>query len=201
VRGRESVVDVISRRARPSPWPGPDRSSPRREWKRVFSRMADIAGQHGRDRPLRLGPWQSSMKRTGGRVSVQRQHQLRSRHVGRSRPWAAEMRQQQDDRAAVASSSTVGSIARSRVSSVTPAPSIGTLRSTRTSALAGQVSGRSSRVLNDVMTSDQRAIAPAVSTMRFEKPHSLSYQLTTRTSLPSSTAVSRLSTVELAGCG
>jgi hypothetical protein len=35
--------------------------------------------------------------------------------------------------------------------------------------------------------------------MRFEKPHSLSYQLTTRTSLPSSTAVSRLSTEELCG--
>src|SRR3546814_1967828 len=43
------------------------------------------------------------------------------------------------------------------------------------------------------------AIAPAVSTMRFEKPHSLSYQDTTRTSLPSSTAVSRLSTVDDAG--
>ncbi|PAV69294.1 hypothetical protein WR25_17278 [Diploscapter pachys] len=42
-------------------------------------------------------------------------------------------------------------------------------------------------------------MAVAVSTMRFEKPHSLSYQLTTRTSLPSSTAVSRLSTVE--DCG
>ncbi len=40
------------------------------------------------------------------------------------------------------------------------------------------------------------AIAVAVSTMRFEKPHSLSYQLTTRTSLPSITAVSRLSTVD-----
>jgi len=35
--------------------------------------------------------------------------------------------------------------------------------------------------------------------MRFEKPHSLSYQETTRTSLPSSTAVSRLSTVDEAG--
>src|SRR3546814_11333880 len=35
--------------------------------------------------------------------------------------------------------------------------------------------------------------------MRLEKPHSLSYQLSTRTSLPSMTAVSRLSTVELAG--
>ena len=46
--------------------------------------------------------------------------------------------------------------------------------------------------------SAELAIAAAVSTMRFEKPHSLSYQLTTRTSLPSSTAVSRLSTVELA---
>src|SRR5262249_32285041 len=43
------------------------------------------------------------------------------------------------------------------------------------------------------------AIAPAVSTMRFEKPHSLSYQLSTRTSLPSSTAVSRLSIVDDTG--
>ena len=34
--------------------------------------------------------------------------------------------------------------------------------------------------------------------MRFEKPHSLSYQLTTRTSLPSMTTVERLSMVELA---
>ena len=34
------------------------------------------------------------------------------------------------------------------------------------------------------------------STIRFEKPHSLSYQLTTRTSLPSMTAVSKLSTVD-----
>lgn len=40
------------------------------------------------------------------------------------------------------------------------------------------------------------AISVAVSTMRLEKPHSLSYQLTTRTSLPSITAVSRLSTVD-----
>ena len=38
-----------------------------------------------------------------------------------------------------------------------------------------------------------------MSIIRFEKPHSLSYQLTTRASLPSRTAVSRLSTVELAG--
>ena len=46
------------------------------------------------------------------------------------------------------SSSTVGSIARSRVSSVTFAPSIGTLRSTRTSTfLPARSSGRSSRVL------------------------------------------------------
>src|SRR3546814_8820507 len=43
------------------------------------------------------------------------------------------------------------------------------------------------------------AITPAVSTMRFEKPHSFSYQLTTRTSSPLSTEVSRLSTVEQIG--
>src|SRR3569623_1646827 len=47
------------------------------------------------------------------------------------------------------SSRTVGSIARSRVSSVTLALSIGTLRSTRTSTfLPVSSSGRSSRVLN-----------------------------------------------------
>src|SRR3546814_9091180 len=44
-----------------------------------------------------------------------------------------------------------------------------------------------------------RPIAPAVSTMRFEKPHSLSYHDTTRTSLLSITAVSRLSMVDEAG--
>src|SRR3546814_5164425 len=43
------------------------------------------------------------------------------------------------------------------------------------------------------------AITLAVSIIRLEKPHSLSYHDTTRASLPSSTAVSRLSTVELAG--
>lgn len=41
------------------------------------------------------------------------------------------------------------------------------------------------------------AMAPAVSIMRLEKPHSLSYHDRTRTSLPSITAVSRLSIVEL----
>ena len=45
----------------------------------------------------------------------------------------------------------------------------------------------------------RRAISVAVSTMRFEKPHSLSYQLTTRTRCPSSTVVSRLSIVDEAG--
>ena len=43
------------------------------------------------------------------------------------------------------------------------------------------------------------AITPAVSIIRLEKPHSLSYQLTTRASLPSMTEVSRLSTVDDAG--
>lgn len=63
------------------------------------------------------------------------------------------------------------------------------------------------RTLRAAMAGDARQnphqrnlpIAPAVSTMRLEKPHSLSYQLTTRTSLPSITAVSRLSTVDEAG--
>src|SRR5882724_2138615 len=44
-----------------------------------------------------------------------------------------------------------------------------------------------------------RPTATAVSTMRLEKPHSLSYQLSTRTSLPSITWVCLRSKVELAG--
>src|SRR3954447_13599090 len=43
------------------------------------------------------------------------------------------------------------------------------------------------------------AIAAAVSSMRQEKPHSLSYQEATRASLPSSTLTAPMSTVELAG--
>src|SRR5687768_12893955 len=54
-----------------------------------------------------------------------------------------------------ASSVTVGRVARRRVSSVTSRSAIGTLRSTRTSARLPRTSPRSSRVLNDAMTSDQ----------------------------------------------
>jgi len=97
------------------------------------------------------------------------------------------------------SSSTVGSIARSRVSSVTFAPSIGTFKSTPDQHLfAGQILRQIVEGLEVWHAQPSAAIAAAVSTMRFEKPHSLSYQLSTRTSLPSITAVSRLSTVELA---
>src|SRR3954470_17311652 len=42
------------------------------------------------------------------------------------------------------------------------------------------------------------AMAAAVSSIRFEKPHSLSYQEATRASLPSSTLTAPMSTVELA---
>src|SRR5436190_757752 len=53
------------------------------------------------------------------------------------------------------SSSTVGNIARSRVSSVTLAPSIGTLRSTRTSTFEPvSSSGRSSRVLKPLTSAE-----------------------------------------------
>src|ERR1043165_3512351 len=52
-----------------------------------------------------------------------------------------------------ASPVTVGRVARRRVSSVTTRSDIGTLRSTRTRALFPLTSPRSSRVLNDVITS------------------------------------------------
>src|SRR4029079_16253422 len=64
--------------------------------------------------------------------------------------------------------------------------------------LAGEVFRKVVEGLKGGHSQPSLAIAAAVSTIRFENPHSLSYQLTTRTSLPSRTAVSRLSTVELA---
>ena len=64
---------------------------------------------------------------------------------------------------------------------------------------SARAAGRAERCRRSGPSSRASPSRLAVSTMRFEKPHSLSYQLTTRTSLPSSTAVSRLSTVELAG--
>src|SRR5688500_13327647 len=54
-----------------------------------------------------------------------------------------------------ASSVTVGRVARKRVASVTSPSAIGTLRSTRTSSFFPLTSPRSSRVLNDVMASNE----------------------------------------------
>ena len=96
---------------------------------------ADIARKHGRDRPLRLRPL----------AILDEPHRAPRQPVSGSTSWAVDMsgrtsplgRPKCDSRSTIAprslSSSTVGSIARSRVSSVTLAPSIGTLRSTRTS--------------------------------------------------------------------
>src|SRR3954447_23534749 len=106
------------------------------------------------------GPWQSSMNRT---------ERPASRWIG-STSCAVDMsgrispfgRPKCDSSSTIAprslSSSTVGSIARSRVSSVTLAPSIGTLRSTRTNTfLPVKSSGRSSSVLNLRLTSAEAA--------------------------------------------
>src|SRR5262245_15090297 len=54
-------------------------------------------------------------------------------------------------------------------------------------------------VLQNRVAQPSLPIATAVSTIRLEKPHSLSYQLSTRTSLPSITLVCFRSKVELAG--
>src|SRR5690348_5082580 len=96
------------------------------------------------------GPQQSSTKRTD---------RAARRWIGMT-SWAVDMsgrdspfgRPKCDSSRTIAprslNSSTVGSMARSRVSSVTDAPSIGTLRSTRTRTfLPVRSSGRSSRVL------------------------------------------------------
>src|SRR3954447_23428842 len=105
------------------------------------------------------GPWQSSMNRT---------ERPARRWIG-STNCAVDMsgrvspfgRPKCDSRSTIAprslSSRTVGSIARSRVSSVTLAPSIGTLRSTRTRTfLPVRSSGKSSRVLNPLTSPQAR---------------------------------------------
>src|SRR6476661_8125831 len=96
------------------------------------------------------GPWQSSMKRTErparrwiGRTSCAVDMSGRTSPFGRPKCESSRTIAPRS-----LSSRTVGSIARSRVSSVTLAPSIGTLRSTRTSTLLPvRSSGRSSSVL------------------------------------------------------
>jgi hypothetical protein len=86
----------------------------------------------------------------------------------------------------------VGATRSIRVMSVTRPFSIGTLRSTRTSARLPERSAES-RVRKFAVTASAPQIsfpiATAVSAMRLEKPHSLSYQAITRTSVPFITLV------------
>ncbi len=203
MRGREGVVDIEIAERRHAP----------RElgivlfFAGVEARIledADIARQHGRDRPrsLRSLAILDEAHRAPGQPVKRQSPAAPSTCPAATAPLGRpKCDSKQDDRAAVAElERRSAAVARSRVSSLTAPSCIGTLRSTRTSTLLPvRSSGRSSRVLKRLTVSYSFAIAAAVSTMRFEKPHSLSYQLTTRTSLPSITAVSRLSTVELAG--
>ena len=120
----------------------------------------------------------------------------------------SEMRQHHDLGAlSRASLAMVGSTRSMRVASATPPASIGTLKSTRTStrlpststpsmdlmrersrppapALPGALSDRRGQLVHI-----SRPMAAAVSYMRLEKPHSLSYQDTTRQNVPSTTWV------------
>ena len=150
------------------------------------------------------GPWQSSMKRTERPVSSH--SGFTSSAVDMSGRFWPLGRPKCDSSSTIAPRSRqlgiVGSSARSRVSSLTDAVLHRHVEvDADQHALAGQVLRQIVEGLEagHAQRQPSLAIAAAVSTIRFEKPHSLSYQLTTRTSLPSSTAVSRLSTVELAG--
>ena len=106
-----------------------------------------------------------------------------------------------------ASSVMVGAISSMRVALATLPSAIGTLRSTRTSTRLPLTSASSSerkdcigdavRGLKPGQTS--LPIATAVSIMRLEKPHSLSYHAITRTSVPSITLV--WSMWKIAECG
>ncbi len=103
VRGRETVVDVKIA----------ERGHRLRQLRVVLflaemeARVledADIAGQHGGDGPLGLGPLAilDEADRAAGEA-VERKHQLGGRHVGPHLALGpAEMRQQEHDRAAVA---------------------------------------------------------------------------------------------------
>src|SRR6185369_13790402 len=167
---------------------------------RIFE-DADIAREHRGQRSLCLRPLAILDKTHGpSREPVNRQHQLRGRHVG---PYLAlrppEMRQQEDHRAMVREFKHCRKhCAQARVICDFRPVHRNVEIDAHQHLLAGQVLRQIVEGLEPRHPYPRAAIAAAVSTMRFEKPHSLSYQLTTLTSLPSITAVSRLSMVELA---
>ena len=85
----------------------------------------------------------------------------------------------------------VGSDARMRASLVTLPPSTGTFRSSRIrTRLPREILVRHAQHVHDADPHDAFDQAIVVSSMRFEKPHSLSYQEHTLTSVPSVTRVS-----------
>ncbi len=88
-----------------------------------------------------------------------------------------------------------------RVASVIRPFSIGTLRSTRTRTRFPRTSAWSSvrKAVIDKLRQISFAMATAVSAIRFEKPHSLSYHDSTRTRVPSSTLVWSMWKVDDAG--
>ena len=146
-----------------------------------------------------FGPMQSSAKATG------RLHDARDfggdRLAANLSDRAPSGRPRCDSRITLpplsASSVMVGAISSMRVESATLPSCIGTLRSTRTKTRLPFTSA-SSRLRKAFMTRGYKSgddvqaslpIATAVSTMRLEKPHSLSYHDITRTSVPSITLV------------
>ena len=208
MRGRKGIVDIIVAKRR--------NRLGKSGIVRLFARVkagvlehADRPGGHRGHRPLGIGSGTilDEPHRAPGKIA-QRPDQQRGRHIGSALPLGPpEMAEQKDDRPAITELQhgrkqclEPGRIAHRPVLhrhvQVHPDEHALALK-IGWKVVEGLEAGQG---LSFAQTGQPNfAIALAVSTMRLEKPHSLSYQLTTRTSLPSSTAVSRLSTVELAG--
>ncbi len=197
VGGGEGVVDVEIADCRQVARRTPDRSSPRRRGSACSRAPATPPGQRGDRRPRPPG---RAIGDEGDRPAehlAERGRDRAQRHRRDRRPWAGRNATGRGpSRPCRRARRRSARSPRSRVSSATRVP---VHRHVEVGAHQHALAGNVADVVERAEHQPSRAISAAVSTIRFEKPHSLSYQLTTRTSLPSSTAVSRLSTVDEAG--
>ena len=172
---------------------GPFFSSP--GWKRVFSKRTMSPFFIAATACSTASPTQSSMNLTGRLMMCATSAATGLSEFFWSRPFGRPKCESKITLAPLSAISVMALAMRSmRVPSVTTPFSTGTLRSTRTSTRFPFTSTWS-RVRNALMVRSAARgqislpIATAVSAMRLEKPHSLSYHDITRTSVPSITLV------------